>query len=219
MSNVGLEARTLVDAVADRLRSGIFAGDYSPGDTFVEVRLAEELGVHRPVIRSAVMMLVHEGLLRKESGKSAYIPELTSDDIEDLFGVRLLVECEAVRRVATRRVSLIDVEHQLQMMEAVDDNAWEEILRLDFQFHCATVDAAGSPRLSRIYRTISTESRLALTYLHTERLSPSKIAAEHRELYDGICAGDPFLAVETCRAHIEESAAFINQQIQLNITE
>lgn len=211
-----LETKSLVDAVADSLRASIFGGGYSPGDLLVESRVAQELGVHRPAVRAAMLVLLHEGIVRREANKSAYIPNLTSDDIDDLFGVRLLVESEAVRRVATGGLDLAEVETQLRMMETLDDDdAWEEILRYDFQFHLALVRAAGSPRLNRIYRAISIESRLALTYLHTEKLSPTRLAAEHRELYDALCSGDSDTALDACRWHLQESADFINHQIRL----
>jgi DNA-binding GntR family transcriptional regulator len=216
MSTISLETTSLVDAIANQLRTKIFSGMYSPGETLVETRIAEELGVYRPSVRSAVMTLVHEGLLRREPGKSPYIPKLTVDDVNDLFMVRMLVESEAVRRIAEANIPLSVAEQQLQKMELLDhDDGWEEILRLDFNFHCALVDAVGSPRLSRTYRANSTESRLALTYLNAEKLSQEKLAEEHRELFNAIRTGDVAVATEACRVHLVESAEFINHQIQL----
>ena len=214
MKPEAIETKTLVDAVAEKLRSRILSGYYSPGFAIAERRIAEEFGIHRPPVHSAIVRLVHEGLLRRERGKRAYIPSLTVEDIEDIFAVRMLIEGEAVYQIAEKGLSLNSAAQQLQLMEELDDDDdWESILRLDFQFHKALVDAISSPRLSAIYQVTSTESRLALTYLNVDLLSPTKLAQEHRELFDQMVSGDTKEAVEAYREHLIESAEFIIRQI------
>lgn len=95
-----------------------------------------------------------------------------------------------------------------------DGNDWDEVLKLDFQFHQALIEATDSPRLQRFYRSISAEKRLALSYYRSGNSSPQVIAQEHRELLDALRTGDPDMAAKASRIHIEESEAFIKRAIQ-----
>ncbi|MEN2550922.1 hypothetical protein, partial [Acinetobacter baumannii] len=59
-----------------------------------------EYEVSRPTAKTAISQLVQEGLLRREAHKSAHVPSLSREDVEDLFLVRMPLELEVVRRVA-----------------------------------------------------------------------------------------------------------------------
>src|SRR5690606_8670820 len=143
-----------------------------------------------------------------------YIPGFSEADIRDLFAARRLVELEAARILATQKVLPKEAENAVRIMEVLrDEDGWDEIMKFDFKFHQALIDATDSPRLQKFYRSISAEQRLALTYFRF-RQSPSQIAREHRVLLNAISSGEPQAAVDAFRIHIDESEAFINQAIQ-----
>jgi len=214
MSTHKLRTVSVVEAIAEQISEEIFSGMLQPGDVLVETQLAERYEVPRQTIRSAIVVLMHDGILRREPNKSVYIPQFSEDDIRDLFAVRRLVELETARILATQEILPKDAESAVRFMEVLcDEDGWDEIMKFDFKFHQALIDATGSPRLQKFYRSISAEKRLALTYFRS-RQSPSKIAREHRELLDAIRSGDPEAAVQAFRTHIDESEAFINQAIQ-----
>lgn len=205
-----LKTVSVVDAVAEQVRSDIFAGVFRPGDALVELHLSERYGVPRPTLRSALVVLVHDGILRREPNKSVYIPLLSADDVRDLFSARKLIEIEAIRRVTSAQITTRDLEYSVRMMEVLDaGDGWDEMLRHDFEFHNALVNATGSERLQRFYRSIAAEMRLALSYFRSPRYSPHVFAGEHREILDVIASGDADAAAALCRSHIEESEAFV----------
>lgn len=205
---------SVVEAVADEIRDDIFDGTFRPGDALVEMQLAERYGVPRPTLRSALVVLVHDGLLRREPNKSVYVPRLSDEDLRDLFATRLLIETDAIRRVTAAQSITRELEHSVRMLEALGEgDGWQETLRYDFEFHTALVAATGSERLQRFYRSISAEMRLALSYFRPPRSSTGTFAEEHRELLELIRAGDPDAAVEGCRRHIEESEAFVRREV------
>lgn len=214
MSPRKLKTVSVVEAIAEQLSEDIFSGKFRPGETLVESQLAAHFEVPRQTIRSAIVVLIHDGILRREPNKSVYIPQFSESDIRDLFAVRQLLELEAVRMLTTAKTLPKEAENAVRIMEVLsEDDSWDEVLKFDFEFHHALIAASGSPRLQKFYRSISAEQRLALTYFRSNQ-APSEIAREHRVLLDAIRAGDPDAAVAAFRTHLDESEAFINQAIQ-----
>lgn len=215
MSTTKLRTVSVVDAVAEKLGEEIFDGTFQPGDILVESQLAARYQVPRQTVRSAIVVLIHDGILCREPNKSVYVPQFSEVDLRDLFAVRRLLEMEAARILAARKIIPKDAESAVRFMEILcEENDWNEVLKLDFKFHQALIEATGSPRLQRFYRSISAEKRLALCYYRSADSSPRVIAQEHRELLDALRTGDPDTAAEASRLHIEESETFINRTIQ-----
>ncbi|MCQ9616524.1 GntR family transcriptional regulator [Paenalcaligenes niemegkensis] len=215
MSTHKLRTVSVVEAIAGQISEEIFSGMFRPGDVLIESQLAERFDVPRQTIRSAIVVLIHDGILRREPNKSVYIPQFSESDIRDLFAVRRLIELETARILTTSGVVPKEAENAVRVMEVLcDEDNWGDILKFDFKFHQALIAATGSTRLQKFYRSISAEKRLALTYYRSDQASPREIAREHRELMDAIRAGDPQLAVDAFRIHIDESEIFITQAIQ-----
>ncbi|MDL0433879.1 GntR family transcriptional regulator [Marinobacter sp. TBZ242] len=214
MSTHKLRTVSVVEAVAEQLSEDIFNGIYRPGDVLTETQLSERFDVPRQTIRSAIVMLLHDGILRRERNKSVYVPLFSEDDIRDLFAVRRLVEMETARILCSRGILPEGAENAVRSMERLsDENSCDELLKYDYQFHQALIEATGSTRLQKFYRSISSEMRLALTYFRSGDFSPSQMAREHREFLDAIRSGDSSAAVKACQIHIEESETFVNQTI------
>jgi DNA-binding GntR family transcriptional regulator len=81
----------------EQLRNKILVGELEPGATFSQVQLSEQLGVSRTPLREAVRLLQTEGLLRSERGRRVRVAPLTTDDFEDLYAMRIVLDSLAVR--------------------------------------------------------------------------------------------------------------------------
>tara|TARA_R110000796_G_scaffold252646_1_gene390317 strand:- start:15388 stop:16032 length:645 start_codon:yes stop_codon:yes gene_type:complete len=206
-----------VDAVAEHLSEEIFDGIFLPGHALVESQLAKRYQVPRQTIRSALVVLIHNGILCREPNKSVYVPEFNESDLRDLFDVRRLLEMEAARILAIQKIVPKEAENVVRLMEILSDKSgWNEILRLDFDFHKAMIKATGSLRLQRFYHSISSEKRLALSYYYrsTNFSTPQKIAEEHMALINALRTGDPNTAMDATHHHLNDAEAFIKQAIQ-----
>ena len=95
----GLKTVSVVEALAMTLRARVLDGQIDAGVGITEADVAAEYDVSRPTAKTAISLLLHEGLLRREAHKSAYVPELSRKDVEDLFLVRIPLELEVVRLV------------------------------------------------------------------------------------------------------------------------
>ncbi len=190
------------------LREQILGGELAPGARLPEEGLASRFGVARPTARAAVQTLVFEGLLRRERNRTAYVPELTAEDVHDLFLVRIGIELHAIRLLVERGVRPPAAEEALERLEA-DGTArsWTEVVDDALSFHRGLVEAVESPRLARAFAAL--EAEWALCFAHVKRLRgglPANRNVEHRAIFDAIVDRDADQATRLMREHLEGGA-------------
>lgn len=90
---------SLGERVYDLLREYLRSGHVRWGEPLREADLAARLRVSRTPVREALARLASEGLIEAH-GRSFAVPALTSEDLDDIYDLRVLLECEAVRQAA-----------------------------------------------------------------------------------------------------------------------
>jgi DNA-binding GntR family transcriptional regulator len=193
-----------VGALADALRRRVLSGEIEPGTPLPEQEIAAAYGVARPTVREALAVLVHEGLLRRERNRSAYVPEVTSADLDDLMYVRKPLEDLMAQAVSGRRVP--EAEAALARMHALPAGAvWSDTVAEHMALHQALIEAVGSPRLERLYGVLAAETRLGLVRLRRVYEDREVLVREHRELLDAIAAGPEDSARAAVAEHLSHS--------------
>jgi DNA-binding GntR family transcriptional regulator len=195
----------LPDAIYDELRSRVLAQLDAPGTPFTESAIALRFGVARPTAKMAIERLVAEGLLRRETHSTARIPELSRDDIVDLFENRAIVEGAALAKLATGGTIPAEAlaAHRAQQAGA-DKNA--PFAMLDIAFHRALVTGQSSARLIRMHSLLMGEIELCIGQVQANHLrTAADVSLEHQGILDAVTAGDAALAQRLTREHIAES--------------
>ena len=93
----GTEKYSLRGKIFNILRQQILDGKYLPGDSLIETKLAEELGVSRTPIREAIRQLELEGLVDSIPNKGVIVRGISEKDIEDIYTIRKVLEGLAAR--------------------------------------------------------------------------------------------------------------------------
>jgi DNA-binding GntR family transcriptional regulator len=206
MSGLAVTPISTTEAVIVSLREKILDGAIDPGQPLPEADLTREFGVARPTVRAAIQTLCHEGLLQRERNRSAFVPRLTAADVRDLFSVRIPIECLIVRSVLERAAPLGEVHAAIERLSSLTpDSHWSSVVDADLGFHHALAGAVGSPRLERLYLSMSGEIRLCIAQLRPAWTSPTAMAAEHRELLAVIESGDVTAAEARMAGHLERA--------------
>lgn len=202
-----LHVPSLVDVLYTATRDRILTGELPAGSPLTEMEVATLYSVARPTAKAAMERLVYDGLLRRASNKTARVPEMGVDDIRDLYFSRGLLEREVMVELARRKHVPEAARRSLRAMrEAGRDSAVIKVVGLDIEFHHALVEAVGSPRLDRLYRSLMGEVQLSMAQVRvTQPLSPSRIAREHSLVLKAIEAGDVDQVTAAINHHIEHA--------------
>jgi len=180
--------------IADQLRERIIDGSFAPGEQNSEVQLAARLGMSRGPVREAVQRLVQEGLLVSQRNRGVFVVDLDVDDIEDVYRGRRAIEKEAACAVHERGIpaGCTDrLEAILRNMERyMNAGDWPNLVREDLLFHQTMVEAAQSPRLSRMFATLAAETVLCMSGFDDRYIRPPDAVEEHQRLLDRMVGGD-----------------------------
>lgn len=200
-----LKTTSLPEAVYDALRESIVSMVDRPGALLTESAVAERYGVARPTAKAALQRLVSEGLLSRRAHHAAQVPELSRDDIQDLYSNRVILEEVALHNLAADGVvpaAAIVVHQELLEHVRTDDRA--ALARADLDFHRQLVLAQYSPRLAKMHGLLMGEIELCIGQVQSHRLlRPADVALQHQGILDAVAAGDAPLAARLIRAHIE----------------
>lgn len=194
---------SVVEALVAALRRRVLDGQLGPGTPVAETEVAADYGVSRPSAKSALTTLVHEGLLRREANRPAYVPRLSAADVVDLFLVRVPLELEVIRTVHERGLVVADeLRAAVAALGAVPaESPNSAFVEADLSFHSLLVEAVGSPRLSRLFQELRGEIHLSMVQTR-DILGKERIMAEHSGVLRALEAGDVDLSVDLMREHL-----------------
>ncbi|MEL0625375.1 GntR family transcriptional regulator [Salinibacterium amurskyense] len=191
-------AAVLPETVAQKLRADIIAQRDAPGSAITESAVALRFGVARPTARIAIDRLVADGILRREAHRAARVPELSYDDVLDLFDTRSIVETAAMAALAEAGAIPAEALAAHRALTATDDFAHHDI-----QFHRALVAGQPSSRLTRLHELLMGEVELCIGQVQSAQLiTAHEVAEQHQGILDAITAGDAATAERLTRDHI-----------------
>lgn len=196
--------------IADKLRTAIGLGRLRPGAQLGEAELARELGVSRGPLREGIQRLTQEGLLVSIRNRGVFVIEMTPENVRDMYVARAAVERAAAEQILRRDptgAAEALTEHAVQMAAAGQDQA--AVGEADLAFHETLVRLAQSPRLTRIHRTLLTETRMCLDALEDAYASSAERVAEHQGIADAFRSADPRLVDRLLVAHMDDAVTRI----------
>jgi DNA-binding GntR family transcriptional regulator len=152
MAAPGLHAPSLAEVVNRQLREEILAGLLAPGERLVEEQIRKRFMISRAPLREALRMLAQQGLVEYLPRRGTRVTELSDVDVDQLFGLRAVLEQHAIRTGFPlhrgRGDPLVSVRHYLDQMRdaelAGDDLRKDDAHRA---FHAAVVALAGNRQL------------------------------------------------------------------------
>jgi DNA-binding GntR family transcriptional regulator len=199
-----------VALVHERLRNAILRGEIEAGATTSQTALAEQLGAGRTPLREALRMLQREGLVISEPNRRVRIADLSSDDAEELYIMRIALECVAIRITVPTLTShdfaalegyMAQMDHY---MKNEDMRAWRAP---HLAFHNLLVSGAG-PRVSQEIEQLFDHAERYRLRWGTEGVWTQR-QAEHRAIIDAAAARDQDLAALRLAEHYARTAGLV----------
>jgi len=188
----------------------VLEGELPAGSPVSQASLAEQLGVSRTPLREAARLLQNEGLLVGEPNQRLRVAEVSLEDLDQLYAVRVATEAlalgVAVPRMADSHVA--ELERALEEIgeRAVSGGDFDEAHR---RFHRLLVEPAGERFASLAETSWDHTSRYRVAYLSAvPDVSGALLDAQHdhRSILDHIHAGDGPAAALSLADHYGRTA-------------
>ncbi|MDQ7800923.1 MAG: GntR family transcriptional regulator [Armatimonadota bacterium] len=188
--------------VADVLREAILRGILLAGQQLRQDEIARELGVSHIPVREALRQLEAEGLVRLRPYRGFEVSELSPEEVEELYEIRIPLECQALR-LAFPHLTDEDLERAERILDAIDaegdPSAWSE---LNTEFHAVLYAPSRRQRLLNLIRTLRTNVdrylRLYISVMQRKQYSQR----EHRKILEAVRRRDAAGAVAALEEHL-----------------
>jgi GntR family transcriptional regulator, transcriptional repressor for pyruvate dehydrogenase complex len=214
---------SLADRIYHSLFSRISNGDYAPNERLPpELKLSEEFGVSRPVLRAAMDRLREEGLIYSRQGAGSYVRAPQSSpvgfsrvetlaDIQRCYEFRINLESEAAALAAERHnaVALARIEEALNLLRAATGSQ-QHREDADFSFHVAIAGATNNQYFEAAMRALREHIHVGMK-MHGQALMSTgtrelrDVFEEHSGIFDAVRLRQGATARDLMRAHLEHS--------------
>lgn len=219
-----IRPKKISEEIVEQIKKLIARGDLKPGERIPSERdLAVMLGVSRPSVREAIMMLEAMGFVEARQGGGTFVRALTEASITDPLA-RLIEEKDPalLRALAEVRMGLESWSAYLAAQRA-EPGEVAEIRRLygvmasqasrggwdpevDADFHYAITAAAHNSLQMHVLDSVHTlfhaTIQVALMEFYRQQGHIEKLLVQHREILEAIAARDPELARQKMLAHL-----------------
>jgi GntR family transcriptional regulator, transcriptional repressor for pyruvate dehydrogenase complex len=232
-----IRPKKLSEEIVEQIKELISRGDLGPGQRIPSEReLATFLGVSRPSVREAIMVLEAMGFLESRQGGGTYVRSLADVTMADplanmverrdprmlhaLTEVRIGLETWSAY-LAAKRAEQPELDRLRELYTIMEeqsvDGGWDP--EIDFQFHltitAATHNTLQIHVLNTIQKLFQTTIMVALGEFYSKEGYITRLLNHHREILEAIEARDPERAREWMLKHltlVEEKLALFLQK-------
>jgi DNA-binding GntR family transcriptional regulator len=198
----------LQDQVLARLRNGLMAGAFVPGQVMSLRKLASSLGTSPMPIREALTQLVAANALEELPNRSVRVPRLSEKRLAELFRVREMIEGMAARAACGNATPELISRLERINRELIDAIAKRDIracLATNQRFHFSLYEAGQSEVLMPLIESLWLQCGPTMYF---SLLSPAMPwdASAHTEILAALRMGKPALVQRALARDIRTTA-------------
>ena len=202
----GLSPRALYVEVAELLRQRIFLRELEPGSWIDELKIAEEYGISRTPLREALKVLAAEGLVTMKVRRGAYVTEVSTQDLSDVYHLLSLLESDAAGVVAERATAaelaeLVALHAELEDAAKTGTANADAFFAINERFHMRMLEIANNRWRDQLVADLRKVMKLNR---HNSLLKTGRIVEslqEHRAIIAALTARDSSATAIRMREH------------------
>jgi DNA-binding GntR family transcriptional regulator len=201
-------SRGSTEVIHSHLRARILTGAVVAGSELSQAQVAKEYGVSRGPVREAFRLLQREGLIEAEMNHRARVAELSLDDVEHVYALRVVNEALALG-VSVPRFSVAELDELDRLVEAIDVSrplgfgAWEEQHQ---RFHMLLVGHSGERMRRSVAQWAEHAERYRRVYVSDDGGGFLQGAREHAQLAAAARERDATGATRLLARHLSRAA-------------
>jgi DNA-binding GntR family transcriptional regulator len=219
-----MKSSSLAEKAYAAIKKDILTCQLLPGSQIAQSQLVERYEFGVTPIREALKRLENEAYLSSIPRYGYIISPITIRDIEDIYGLRLILETASVELAIEHATD----EELMRLRERVDftytfknPESYLEFLQQNIDFHVAVAAASGNRKLAEMLAGVLNEMTRIFNLGLDLRDSAEEMRAEHIHLVETLIARDEEKALEfiteqihTSRQRVmEEFAERIDQRV------
>ncbi len=216
------ERKSLGDYVYEKLKQAIIDGEITPGSRIIEGRIANILGISRTPVREAIHKLDRSGFLERLPSGGFTVSSLTREEIEEVFGIRSVLESYAARLAAINYN-----QEELKLLEAklkeykscLEKGQLDALNDINTEFHDTLYTLSRSPKLVEIIGNLKDHiSRFRKILLNDARLA--KVSDyDHQRMLEAMKRRDPDGVEKLVKEHILRGQKMVLKKYQFDMEE
>lgn len=204
-----LKCRSLGERAASLLREKIVRGELAPGTRLTEESLSSALGISRPSVKEALMILDSDGLVvRRVRNKFTEVVQFSDQDVDEISTMRCSLEVLAAETCIRKgTIPLSAMRKQVEQIESAldaDDVDLAEYVKADFEFHELIVQACGNRRAINAWQCLKSQISMLLYMVVAGKpeLTTSRSRVNHNQLLQAFEAQDSARATLLLKEHV-----------------
>lgn len=191
------------DDVYEFLKESIVSGTLLPEQPISELAISNELQMSRTPVREALLELEKEGLIVSYPSRGSFVAPLTSDDVKELYSLRILLESWALER-AFDRIALEEINDlEGMLLKSRSTDGWMDRHEADRKLHALIVDKAGSKRLKNFLNIINLQNERVRRLNAKDNTRANASLEEHLEIIECIRNRDKEGSISALKKHLE----------------
>ncbi len=218
MRNLGAEHENLDQKVYEILKEMIIDRQMLPGDKIPQEKLAQELGISRTPLISALKFLEHEKLVESKPRRGYFVRLFSEEEMINIFELREVLEGLAARRAAAS-INKEGIAILSRFFNGFADSGnitdFKAYAREDRRFHKFISEVGAKEFLKSVLQTCNIITA-SYQYLAPEGLvrPPNETIEEHLAVINAIGSRDPDAAEALMREHLKKSIAHLRQKVE-----
>ncbi len=196
------------DSVYQKLKTAIRKRYIKQGSQLVEISLAQQLGVSRTPVRSAIKRLEVEGLVNSIPNRGAFVITPTLKEIEETFLVRAQLE-KMGAALAAEHISDAQVEELQKLIhtedEVFDKNKLDDYFVINDVLHLKIAEFSQNKVLYSYVKELLDRTRIYLILFDPFFQLDYSPTREHQAIIDALVKRNPEEAGSAIENHIKSS--------------
>lgn len=195
-----------------KVKAMIIAKKLLPGKKIVQDKLAEDLGISRTPLRTALQKLEAENLIKSIPRKGVVVREFTDKEIVEIYDCRIAIETTAIRLFT--EVASDALIRKLKMLfepfikGKINDARYQKV---DSEFHRTILENCGNKMLNQLFQ--QGNLLLCIDMIGLVR-PPHETLVEHLDIISAIEERNTKLAESRAKAHLVKSKELIQNKIR-----
>lgn len=208
MKKYKLDFKEEFPRLISKIENMIIVGAFQPRERLVEAELAKRLKVSRAWIRDALKLLETKGLVKMEPYKGAMVADLSQEEVNEIFQVRVTLErlCNKLAADNFRPEHSI-VLHDLakQIEEAYAEDRIDRMIQANTHFHDYITQLSSNRFLIETLQQVRSRYYIFNTFAWSNPEMVKNILEEHKRYISALEEKDYETLDNLAESHISYS--------------